>query len=73
MRQITSDRVTSALRSLFRTDEPQARRCFAVLDGIAPTGKIITDDPVDPAWGIVQEACDRSIYLGGSAAKDMPP
>lgn len=63
--QITSDNVTSGLRSLFRTDEPQARRCFAVLDGIDRMGKIITDDPVNPTWGVVWEACDGSIYLGG--------
>jgi len=36
---IASDKVTPALRSLFRTDEPQVRRCFAVLDGIAGAGK----------------------------------
>jgi RimJ/RimL family protein N-acetyltransferase len=65
MIQITSDNVSSALRSLFRTDEPQARRCFAVLDGIDHKGKIITDDPANPTWGVVWEACDGSIYLGG--------
>jgi GNAT superfamily N-acetyltransferase len=57
--------VTLALRSLFRTDEPQARRCFAVLDGVVHTGKIITDDPVSPTWGVVWEACDGVTYLGG--------
>lgn len=65
MIQITSDRVTLALRSLFRTDEPQASRCFAVLDGINPRGKILTDHPHDPTWAIVQEPYDGSLYLGG--------
>ena len=65
MIQITSDNVTLALRSLFRTDEPQARRCFAVLDDRAPAGKIITDDPAHPTWGVVWEASDGVTYLGG--------
>jgi hypothetical protein len=43
MIQIASDNVTSALRLLFRTDEPQACRCFAVLDGIDHAGKIILE------------------------------
>ncbi|MCP4537326.1 MAG: GNAT family N-acetyltransferase [Chloroflexi bacterium] len=65
MIRITSDNVTSALRSLFRTDEPQACRCFALLDGIEHTGKIITDDPANPTWGVVWEACDGVTFLGG--------
>jgi GNAT superfamily N-acetyltransferase len=60
-----SFKVTPAIRSLFRTDEPQARRCFAVLDGLMPVGKIIVDDPIAPKWGIVLEVVDNSIYLGG--------
>jgi RimJ/RimL family protein N-acetyltransferase len=65
MIQITPGNVTPALRSLFRTDEPQARRCFAVLDGITHAGKIIADDPANPSWGVVWEACDGVIYFGG--------
>ena len=66
MIRITSDKVTQAIRSLFRTDEMQAARCFAVLDGAISTGKIIVDNPVDPEWAIVQEAVDHCLYLGGS-------
>ena len=66
MIQISPDQVTPEIRSLFRKDEPQARRCFAVLDGTVPIGKIMVDDPMDPKWGIVQEVVDQSIYLGGS-------
>jgi predicted GNAT family acetyltransferase len=66
MFQILSDKVTLANRSLFRNDEPQAPRCFAVLDGTTSTGKIIVDNLRDPKWGIVQEAGDNSIYLGGN-------
>ena len=65
MIQIASDNVTLELRSLFRTDEPQARRCFAVLDGVARVGKIITDDPSIPTWSVVWEVHDGAIFLGG--------
>lgn len=66
MFRITADTVTPAIRSLFRTDEPQARRCFAVLDGAIPAGKIIVDNPDNPTWAIVQEIVDNSLYLGGN-------
>lgn len=65
MAQIPSSRVTPALRSLFRTDEPQARRCFAVLDGVPGMGKILTDDPDHPTRGAVWEVCDGATFLGG--------
>lgn len=65
MIRIPPDLVTPEIRSLFRKDEPQARRCFTALDGTVPLGKIIVDDPVDPTWAIVQEVVDHSIYLGG--------
>lgn len=65
MLHITADQVTPSIRSLFRTDEPQARRCFAVLDGAPPAGKIIVDDLDHPTWAVVQEIVDRSLYLGG--------
>src|SRR4030095_11136956 len=65
MIQITADRVTPALRSLFRTDDMQAGRCFAILAGIDTTGKIMTDNPTDPTWAIVQEAHDGCTFLGG--------
>ncbi|MCB0061029.1 MAG: GNAT family N-acetyltransferase, partial [Caldilineaceae bacterium] len=52
-------------RSLFRTDEPQAKRCFAVLEG-STAGRMFTDDLVNPTWGVVQEGYDNCIYLGGT-------
>ncbi len=64
MIHITSEQVTPALRVLFLTDEPQARRCFAVLNELH-TGKIITDDPIHPTRGVVWEAYDGTTYLGG--------
>jgi GNAT superfamily N-acetyltransferase len=65
MIQIPSNGVTTALRSLFRTNEPQACRCFGVLDGNGHPGKIITDERGDPRWGIVWEACDGATFIGG--------
>lgn len=65
MQQITSDQVTAPIRALFRTDVPQAPRCFAVLDGTANSGKIIVDHLANPQWAIVQELLDHSIYIGG--------
>jgi GNAT superfamily N-acetyltransferase len=66
MMRITSDQVTPAIRSLFRTDDMVASRCFVVLDRVVSAGKIMVDNRVDPKWGIVQEAVDNAIFLGGS-------
>ena len=66
MIRITSDQVTSVIRSLFRTDEMIASRCFAVLDGVVSTGKIIVNNLVDPTWAIVQEPLDNATFFGGS-------
>jgi RimJ/RimL family protein N-acetyltransferase len=65
MIEITSAKVTPPLRALFRTDEPQARRCFIVLDGIVNTGRIITNDPLNPTWAAVWEASHSGTYFGG--------
>ena len=62
---ITADQVTPALRALFRTDEPQACRCFTVLDGAQPRGQILCDNSTTPTWGIVVEPTDHTIFLGG--------
>jgi GNAT superfamily N-acetyltransferase len=65
---ISPSQVTDAIRSMFRSDEPQAPRCFGVLDGVANNGKILVDHPIDPQWAVVQEGFDRSIFLGGNIA-----
>lgn len=65
MFRITPAQVTPAIRALFRTDEMQAVRCFLVLEGSVPNGKILVDDPLDPHWGLVQEAYDNDLFLGG--------
>jgi GNAT superfamily N-acetyltransferase len=64
--RITSAQVTTAIRSLFRTDEMQASRCFKVLEGTVPNGKILVDNLLDPHWALVQEAYDHCLFLGGN-------
>lgn len=66
MIHITPAQVTSAVRSLFHTDDMQAARCFTVLEGSVPGGKILVDNPTDPHWALVQEAYDNDLFLGGN-------
>ncbi len=65
MQRLTPAHVTPALRALFDPREPQAPRCFAMLDGIAHSGTILCDSSSDPTWAVVQEAYDGSLFLGG--------
>ena len=71
MIHITPHEVTPTLRALFRTDEPQAPRCFAVLDGIAHSGKILCDTPANPTWAVVQEPYDQTLFLGGNVTRPV--
>jgi RimJ/RimL family protein N-acetyltransferase len=66
MIRITPAQVTPAVRALFRTDEMQAKRCFAVLEGSDPAGKILVDNLSDPCWGLVLESVDNDLFLGGN-------
>lgn len=65
IQQIQADDVTAAFRTLFRKDEPMPSRPQNVLHGVE-AGKLFTDDPVKPTWGMVQEFYDGCLYLGGS-------
>lgn len=65
MIEISAEQVTPAVRAFFQQDEPQARRCFAVLDGVSTYGSIFTDDVSNPTWAIVQEYHDYTLFLGG--------
>lgn len=65
MIRIAPAQVTPTIRSFFRTDEMVATRCFAVLEGSVPAGKILVDNTSDPRWGLVQEAVDNGLFLGG--------
>ncbi len=66
MISISPAQVTPAVRALFSTGEMQAVRCFAVLEGSVPGGKILVDDLSSPAWGLVVEAVDNDLFLGGN-------
>ena len=63
--QLTPTLVTPELRALFHPADPASLRCVAVLDGHA-AGRIFTDHPDTPTWGVVQEAAFGSIYLAGN-------
>jgi RimJ/RimL family protein N-acetyltransferase len=62
--------VTSELRTLFDPADPASLRCLAVLDGHA-AGRIFTDHPDTPTWGVVQEAAFGSIYLAGDLQPNL--
>jgi GNAT superfamily N-acetyltransferase len=66
MIRITPAQVTPTIRALFQTDAMAATRCFTVLEGSAPKGKILVDNPHDPQWALVQEAYDNDLFLGGN-------
>jgi RimJ/RimL family protein N-acetyltransferase len=65
MQRISPVQAAPAIRALFRTDEPQAPRCFSVLHDPANRGQIIVNDLNNLMWAVVQEPFDRSIFLGG--------
>jgi len=64
MIQITPNLVSDELKCMFHLDMPTGIRALAVLAG-GNTGKIITDDPALPHWGLVWEADDGTLYRGG--------
>jgi RimJ/RimL family protein N-acetyltransferase len=68
--QITQNQVTPLLRDLFDPNDPAGLGCFAVLDGHA-AGRIFTDRPDHPNWGLVQEGAFGSLYLAGDVQQSM--
>ena len=65
MIKINSSQVTPELHRMFARDMPTVVRALAVLGGLN-AGKIFTDDPSCPSWGLVQENDDGTLYLGGN-------
>lgn len=61
MIQIAPEQVSPRLTALFPPDDPAGLRAFAVLNGDA-VGKIFTDDPAAPTWGVAQEAAYGTVY-----------
>jgi RimJ/RimL family protein N-acetyltransferase len=70
MVRIHPNQVTPVLRSHFRPTDPTIIRAFAVMAG-GNAGKILTDDPVHPAWGLVWEADDGTLYCGGRYNREI--
>src|SRR5512139_3752839 len=64
MMSITPDLVSDELRSMFHPGIPTGIRALSVLAG-GNAGRILTDDPVRPRWGLVWEADDGTLYRGG--------
>lgn len=70
MIQINPNQVTSELRSMFDLNMPTGVRALAVLAG-GNNGKIFTDNPAHPLWGLVWEADDGSLYRSGKYNRDV--
>jgi GNAT superfamily N-acetyltransferase len=70
MIQISPNQVTPALKSMFNLNMPTSIRAFAVMAG-GNAGKIFTDDPARPLWGLVWEADDGTLYRGGKYGRDV--
>ena len=64
MIRIDPGQATPTFKSLFDDSTPTSIRASAVLAG-GNAGKIFTDDPTHPLWGLVQEADDGTLYPGG--------
>jgi hypothetical protein len=67
---LVPDQATPEIRGLFDPADPASLRCFALLDGHA-AGRIFTDHPDQPTWGVVQEATFGSLYLAGGIQLSM--
>jgi hypothetical protein len=65
MIEIHPAQITPQLRALFDPRMPAGFRCFAVIAGDV-AGRIFTDDPIRPTWGLVQEAAFGTLYPGGA-------
>lgn len=64
MIQVSPTQVSPQLKALFDPGMPAGLRCFTVLEGHT-AGRILTDDPAQPTWGLVQEAAFGTVYMGG--------
>lgn len=64
MIEIAPDQISPGFSDMFLRSAPTAIRALAVLTG-GNAGKIFTDDPLHPHWGLVWEADDGTLYRGG--------
>ncbi len=70
MIQIAPDQIPPGFSTMFQRGAPTGIRALAVLAG-GNAGKIFTDDPLYPHWGLVWEADDGTLYRGGSISRDI--
>lgn len=70
MIELTPAEVTPTLQSMFYLSMPTGIRALAVLAG-GNAGKILTDDPGHPTWGLVWEADDGTLYRGGDYDREV--
>lgn len=70
MIQIHPDQVVPAFASMFTRDMPTGIRALAVLAD-RNAGKIFTDDPLHPHWGLVWEADDGTLYRGSQVHREI--
>jgi GNAT superfamily N-acetyltransferase len=70
MIQIFPGRLPPGFSDMFSIRTPTGIRALAVLAG-GNAGKIYTDDPLHPHWGLVWEADDGTLYRGGKITADV--
>lgn len=61
---------TPDLRGLFDADQPAGIRMLAVFEGHMP-GRILTDDPAQPTWAVLQETVYGTIYPAGTFSEGL--
>jgi len=64
MIEVCPAQLTPQLHALFDPHMPAGFRCFAVIEGDV-AGRIFTDDPSNPTWGVVQEGAFGTVYPAG--------
>lgn len=69
MIQIALDQVPPGFSTMFQRSAPTGIRALAVMSG-GNVGKIFTDNPIHPHWGLVWEADDGTLYRGGSISRE---
>jgi RimJ/RimL family protein N-acetyltransferase len=70
MIQIIPGQLPPGFANMFSASVPTGIRALAVIAG-GNSGKIFTDDPLHPHWGLVWEADDGTLYRGGQYSAEV--
>ncbi len=70
MIQIFPGQLPPGFSNMFYMNAPTGIRALAVLAG-GNAGKVFTDDPLHPHWGLVWETDDGTLYRGGQYTADV--